>query len=316
MTKDLTRNQMYEIILEMRKTYQSGQNAMAFARKKINEMNEIAGGEGNFILCTLVAYDLQTGTYVQNARLNIASNHKWCNQLSNLISPLLPPDGTLLEVGLGEATTLAGVLDCLGEKVRQAIGFDISWSRVNEGNLWLKERNQNATLFVGDLFHIPLANNSIDVVYSSHSLEPNGGAEIELLTGCLRVARHAVVLVEPIYELATADAQERMKSHGYVTGLKNAAEKLGAEIIDYRLLEYSVNPLNPSGVLTLLKKNEGEKKSCSHKVGFICPLTGANLVMNEDVCFAQDVGIAYPVLRGVPLLRAEHAVIASTIEPS
>jgi len=35
MTKDLTRNQMYEIILGMRKTYQSGQNAMAFARKKI-----------------------------------------------------------------------------------------------------------------------------------------------------------------------------------------------------------------------------------------------------------------------------------------
>jgi ubiquinone/menaquinone biosynthesis C-methylase UbiE len=37
--------------------------------------------------------------------------------------------------------------------------------------------NQQADLVVADLFHIPFADNSVDVVYTSHSLEPNGGRE-------------------------------------------------------------------------------------------------------------------------------------------
>ena len=251
-------------------------------------------------------------------RKDRAAKERWCNQLADLIKTELPKRGLLLEVGVGEATTLAGVIGALPGLVDHALGFDVSWSRIAVAKAWMREQSQQAELFVGDLLHIPLMDNSVDVVYSSHSLEPNGGREYAAIAECLRVARHAVVLVEPLYELASPEAQARMRPHGYVRGLKVAAEQLGAEVIDYRLLDFVSNPLNPSGVLKLRKKTlttptNDRTTNTDNNISWACPLTRARLERHADVYYAPDVGIAYPILRGVPLLRPEHAVVASGI---
>ena len=44
-----------------------------------------------------------------------------------------------------------------------------------------------------------------------------------------------------------------------------------------------------------------------------CPVTGTTLVNHADLYYAPEVGLAYPVLRSVPLLRAEHVVVASQL---
>jgi SAM-dependent methyltransferase len=219
-----------------------------------------------------------------------------------------------MEVGVGEATTFAGVLAETGAKVSLAFGFDVSWSRVAEGRTWLRENGQEASLFVADLLNIPMGDGLVDVVYSSHSLEPNRGREEEAVRECLRVARKAVVLVEPIYELASAEAQARMRHHGYVEGLRATAEHLGAEVLDYRLLDYSPNPLNPSGVVCLKKTGiSGSTSRTNQAAVWRCPMTGAKLIRGDDVFYAAEVGMAYPVLRGIPMLRAEHAIVASKL---
>lgn len=288
-------------IVGMKAIYDRGGNAMEYAR------NESSSSK-NSIAATMIAYDLQAGTYVEHVKKNPSFNEEWTDQLAALLKPHLPPEGgTVLEVGAGEATSLAGVARKLGAARYSFYGFDISWSRVEVGRRWANEQSVAVKLFVANLMNIPLRDDSVDVVYSSHSLEPNGGREKEALAECLRIARHAVILVEPIYELATPEAQSRMEHHGYVRRLKETAEMLGAKVMDYRLLETCSNPLNPSGAL-VLKKAE----SLKDKVGTIwrCPLTGANLLEQKDHFLAPQTGIAYPTLLGIPLLRAEHAVVA------
>lgn len=294
--------ELRHLILGMRAAYARGENAMEYAR-------QAAGMRGNSAVATLIAYDLQAGSYVAGVRENLEGNSRWCAQLAEILDPLLTKQSSLLEVGSGEATTLAGVLQRLTNTPSHALGLDISWSRCTVGRDWLAEKNASARLFVADLFNIPLEDESVDVVYTSHSIEPNGGREEDAIRELMRVASRAVVLIEPIYELANADAQSRMRSHGYVRGLKEMAERLGAKVIDYGLLDHISNPLNPSG-LVLIDKSGISKAGVAP--AWRCPLTHTPMSNLGDV-FVGEAGLAYPVLRGIPLLRAEHGVMASKI---
>jgi len=120
------------------------------------------------------------------------------------------------------------------------------------------------------------------------------------------------VLVEPVYELAGSEAQARMWEHGYVRDLKKTAERLGATVRDYRLLDYCGNPLNPSG-LVLIEKAAVDPQECS-AIQWRCPLTHAALVAHPGGYYSPDTGTVYPVLGGIPLLRSSHVVVASSFE--
>ena len=306
-----------QLIIGMRNEYKKGENAMEYARSYLASINKNDARNNRF--STMIAYDLQAGTYIKWLENNSEfKNDYWGPQLANLISPYLPDKGTLLEVGVGEATTLSPVIKFLKIKPSKILGLDISWSRIKVANSYLSKNSQNADLFVGDIFNIPLADNSIDVLYSSHSLEPNGGYEEILIKECVRVARKAVILVEPIYELATSEGKKRMMHHGYIRGLYDTAKKLNCSIKDYRLLEHIENPLNPSGVLTITKsiskKSETLEIKDSQNLLWQCPLTKTNLVKLDDAFFSRDCGISYPILRNIPLLKKENAIVASLFE--
>jgi ubiquinone/menaquinone biosynthesis C-methylase UbiE len=182
-----TPEKLAKILHAVREGYAQGGNAMAIARS-------LLGTEVNDPVATLLAYDLQTGNYNRSAMRNWSSRLQYCQQIVDVLRTVLPArGGRILEVGCGEATTLRGVLELLQRNDVEAFGFDISWSRLDEGRRFLEEAGHKANLFVADLFQIPLADNSMDVVYSSHSLEPNGGREEELLRECLRVARDNIL---------------------------------------------------------------------------------------------------------------------------
>jgi len=293
------------LMIGMRAAYARGGNAMEYARQNSRAL-------GNSPISTLIAYDLQAGTYIAGVKADPAAHARWCGQLAGILNPYVTRQSTILEVGCGEATTLAGVLGHLNNPPRNALGFDISWSRCAHGLSWLAENSVSAELFVADLFEIPLEDSSVDVVYTSHSLEPNGGREEAAIRELMRVARRAVVLVEPVYELAGSEAQARMREHGYVRGLKKTAEMLGAAVRDYRLLDYCGNQLNPSGLVLIEKATMASSESSD--IQWRCPLTHSALVANATGFYSPDAGIVYPVLGGIPLLRSSHAVVASSFE--
>lgn len=310
MSRTCDADALSSLIAGMRAAYARGENAMAYARA-------MTGSPENLAESVLIAYDLQAGSYVADARARPKYYETWHRQLALILDRVMTERSSILEVGCGEATTLAGTLVHLAVRPARALGFDISWSRIAQGQAWLREKQVAARLFTADLFEIPLDDESIDVVYTSHSIEPNGGREEAAIRELLRVARRAVVLVEPIYELANEAAKARMVQHGFVRGLKDAALHTGAKIADYRLLEVTENPLNPSGLI-ILEKSPGsspDPRGTDRESGVIwrCPLTHTPLVECADVFISVQAGLVYPVLRGVPMLRRQHAIVASGI---
>lgn len=189
-----------------------------------------------------------------------------------------------------------------------AYGFDIAWSRIKECNKFLDSMNvlDNRFTFVADIFSIPMKDNSIDIVYTAHALEPNGGNEKILLEELYRVAGKYVILFEPAYEFANEEQRGRMEFHGYVKNLSAEAEKLGYNVVEHRLLENPLNKMNPTAVM-VIAKGEGtieEDPLCD-------PISKGNLVKGTSSYFSEDSLVAYPVVENIPCLSIENAILAT-----
>ena len=147
----------------------------------IEYLNTFNHGLNNIDEDIMISYDFQAGTYIKLYREDSESIRKFCRKIADEILKL-GNFNSLLEVGVGEGTTLMPVLSMLNQQPEKCFGFDISWSRIKYANIFAKEFNMsNVELFTGDLFCSPIKDNSIDVVYTCHSIEPNGGKEKDAL---------------------------------------------------------------------------------------------------------------------------------------
>ncbi|MGQ0429834.1 MAG: methyltransferase domain-containing protein [Gammaproteobacteria bacterium] len=259
----------------------------------------------------MISYDFQAGSYIEGYRRDPAYLERYTEELAKILTAL-GPCATLLEAGCGEATTLAVLAGKIPQPVALA-GFDISWSRVRLGRDFAGQRGQRPTLFCADLFRIPLADHSVDVVYTSHSIEPNGGRERDAVAELARVARRWLVLLEPAHELAGEEARRRMESHGYVRGLPAAIRNLGLELVEHRRFPVCANPLNPTG-LYLVRIDAAAVPA--GQFSFRCPVSGAPLLAGAHAYYAPQSFLAYPVLDGIPCLLESNAILATQYQMS
>lgn len=286
---------------KLKSLYQNGKNITEILRKEKSLQNNIEE-------IIEISYDLQTGSYIQALKNPAFKIHKekFTSALANIIISLCDPK-SILESGVGEATTLSGVLDNLDENI-ESYGFDLSWSRVAFAKNWLAENGYNNTILsTGSLFNIPFADNSIDVVYTSHAVEPNGGNEKPILQELFRVTNKFLILLEPGYELASFEARQRMDSYGYCKNLKVIAEQLGYKVLVHKLFDYSSNPLNPTAITIIEKSNRKSKTSYV----LACPKFKTPLENLGNIMFSSEALVAYPVLGGIPCLRIENGILAS-----
>lgn len=254
-----------------------------------------------------VAYELQSGSYVADMSIAENAHHKqqYSDTLAEVILSLCTPT-SILEAGVGEATILSGVLKKLG--MIPHYGFDISWSRLAFARQWLQSQGQkNSILCTGDLKQIPFADNSIDVVFTSHAIEPNGGYESEILQELFRVTRRYLVLLEPGYEFASAEGQKRMESHGYCRNLPAIARNLGYEVLINEPFTLSINPDNPTAITVIRKTVSTELPS--HVLA--CPRFKTPLEKVDGMLFSSEALATYPVLGGIPCLRTENAIASA-----
>lgn len=293
---------MYKKLLKaIKEVYESGGNIIQFLKKNENDLNTPE--------MILVSYDFQSGAYIRGVKKNLHYNDKYTAAVAQTIVGLGARFDSLLEAGVGEATTLANVVQKLPKRPKQIFGFDISWSRVRYAFEYLKKKHiRNSLVFVGDLFNIPLANNSIDIVYTSHSIEPNCGKEKEALQELMRITKKYLILLEPAYEFADTDARKRMEAHGYITNLYDSAMELGLNVVEHRLFDVSRNPMNPTGLI-IIKKEPIVHKLVRNQL--VCPLTKAPLRLINGSYFSKDSLLVYPVIDKVPCLLVENSVIGT-----
>ena len=272
----------------------------------IRYLKELDKSNINSIEDIMISYDFQAGTYYQDYKKDPSIKERYCSNLANIINNLGQYEN-ILEVGVGEGTTLGPLFQFLDCKPNKVYGFDLSWSRIKYANKLLKELGiENVKLFTGNLFSIPIKDNSIDIVYTSHSIEPNGGKEKDALIELYRITNKYLVLLEPSYEFASIQAKERMLSHGYVTKLFSAALELGFNVIEHRLFEISSNPLNPTGLIIIKKDYNSE---CLNPL--CCPLTKTDLIEMNNAYFSPESLLVYPIIDGIPCLMAESAIVAT-----
>jgi len=275
-------------------------------------LREQTGAAGNTERIIETAYDMQAGVYVNDMNDPAIFAHKvrYGRAIADQLSRLTDCT-SLLEPGTGEGTTLSFVLDAFDKPGMAVHGMDISWSRLATCRKWLADRGHpSVQLAIASLFHLPYADASFDVVYTSHTIEPNGGNEQSILRELYRVASRHLVLLEPAYELSPPELQQRMDSLGYCKGLVAHAEALGMRVATHELLGHDDNPKNPTAI-TVIEKTPDAPPATPQ---LVCPRFGDALEDRGAELFSPGSLHVYPKVMGIPCLRPESGVIASAYD--
>ena len=265
----------------------------------------------------MISYDFQAGSYVKNYENAPEKVQNFVRRLASCIEELPGAKQSIFEPGIGEATTFAALMTQISVPFVFSGGVDVSWSRIKTAQQFVAEIRPalgwQGNLVMGDMFELPLEDNAVDIVYTVHAIEPNGGREKEILAELYRVTNEYLILLEPAYELADIEAQKRMEQHGYIQSLYRSAKELGYDILIWELYGTSMNPLNPTGFL-VIKKRQQRSRSEGYSPRFSCPITKARLEKIGNAFFSRDSLLAYPIVNGVPCLMKEYAIVATKMK--
>ena len=263
-----------------------------------------------------ISYELQAGSYIQYVNSEHEKVVNYSAEISEILNENIVNTDTILDVGAGELTTLSLVAEQLTIKPERVIAFDLSWSRLFLGLQFMQSRDipkeTKFSTFVADMKHIPLCSNSIDVVTSSHALEPNGGSLQKILSELFRIVRKKLILFEPSYEYNSLEGKKRMEFHGYIKDLSSEVKMLGGKLIECIPIDNAINPLNPTFCYIIEPPaiNFENESSCSL---FSVPGTSYPLTREDSFFASEYLGIVFPILRDIPLLKPENAILSNAL---
>lgn len=289
----------FDILDRIKELYDRGENIIGYL-KSLDQRDK------NTIEDILISYDFQAGSYIAIAEEYKEFTEKYTHAIAHEIKKL-GDIRSVLEVGVGDGTKLGKVALQFPKNVSFG-GFDISWSRVHYARKYVSDLGVDAFLCTGDLFNCPFPDSSIDVVYTSHSIEPNGGREEEAIRELYRITNKYLVLLEPSFEFAGEEDRKRMARNGYVKNIKGAIENLGYDLIEYRLFEHFIRANNPTALYVIRKS---ESNVPIDKIMAACPISKKVLSERADHFFSPESLLSYPKIGSIPCLAPFNAVLTS-----
>jgi len=302
-------------VKEVVDAFKKGDNILGFFREK-------NGSDENTIDSILISYDLQAGEY-RNKYYNAFNDRALINgnrcpmkkieyekikneYMASIIDRF--EYSSILEVGVGEATTLGGVSANLKNRDVIIKGIDISVSRIAYGNLFLKENNYDKPeLLVADMFKMPFENNAFDVVYTFNTIgdfTSNGKEAIEEL---IRITNKYLILIEYSYELGNEETKKRIEEHSFCKNLMGCIDELGLKVIEHKLFDVTVYN-NQSSIIIIDKQSSSESKKT---VKYCCPECKENLVTSKGNYFCNECKVVYPIIDNIPCLINKYGILYS-----
>ena len=294
-------------IQKIKKLYDQNQNLTEYFKTTQNK-NNLSSQEIELI------YDLQSGNYSKKYENNI-SHKEYKNKLSdeivNYLNNLNFKFNSILEAGIGEGTTFVNIIQKLNILKLKSFGVDISWSRLAYANKFLKKHSiKNVKLATGLLENLPFLENSIDIVYTAHSIEPNGGKEKEILKELFRVTKNYLILLEPSYEFGNDEQKERMDKLSYAKNLSKCCEELGYKIVKHELLKNHSVENNKTEIIIIEKYTKKTKT----KDFLACPETKTKLFKNKNFYYSAESFYSYPILENIICLNSENKILSTKLE--
>jgi SAM-dependent methyltransferase len=250
-------------------------------------------------------YDQNAGWYVSKGTYEPITKYynDYGEELAKNIVFYAGKPKSILEAGEGEGSTLSSLLGKLDPIPDLVAAFDISWSKVAYARKLCSKYNVDH--FVGNLESIALPDNSIEVVYTSHAVEPNRGKEKKIVKELYRVASKYIILFEPIYELGDRAMRKRMRKMNYVRGLRRICKKLGYDIVKYEKSPVFLTETNHTGIIVI------KKDSDTRKFFYTCPQEQSKLKSTEGHFYSEEAGGVYPVIDGIPCLKESNFIVAN-----
>jgi len=293
-------------------------NVMQYFRKMSNS-------EENSLDSILYSYDLQAGSYRDNyyhgynqrAHINNRKTTLKTTAFKKLYGKSIADTfnklgySSILEVGVGEATTLCDITKNLDNKEVVINGIDISFSRIGYGNIFLEEqRVNNVVLGVANMFELPFKENSFDIVYTSHCIEPNTNRAKDAVAELYRVAKHYVVLIEPSYILGNNETKKHIKDHAYCNNIIETIYSMNLDVIEHRLFDIGTYD-NQSSIIIIENKTNKKSETTLPVTGWCCPVCTTQLTQHNGHYFCQECFLIYPVIKNIPCLLRENGILGS-----
>lgn len=258
-----------------------------------------------------IAYDLQAGSYSEFALNHPEKISPVHDEMGKILREYVRESHTILDCGTGEMTTLAGLTRNLPQRI-ELLAFDISLSRIRAGREYTARTMGVQALairsFVAAMDRIALEDDSVDLVVTSHALEPNHGREELLLKELFRVCRGTIILFEPSWEHNTEAGRLRMDQLGYIRALPDHIRRMGGDLISESPINHTVNPLNPT-YCYVIDPRKPHRALREGETPFCCPVTGETLLKRGSYYWSPEGSYAYPIIEGVPILRSSAAIL-------
>lgn len=297
----------YLDIVEAKKIFEKGKNVTQFLRERFN----VSENTSEIIE---LAYELQSGSYIKDALANRDEKELYAKEIGKIIRKYSSNSDCLLDIGTGELTTLTFMLNNIDIKFSDVFAFDISWSRLKKGKEFFSKYKQkidlNVKSFVADIKAIPLQTKSIDIVTSSHALEPNAKYLNLLIKELFRITKKKLILFEPSYELNSIEGKKRMDDFGYIRGIESSVNVLGGIVEKIIPIKNSFSLLNPT-VCYVIKPPNYNTKTVKDISSFTVPGTDYILQKSDPFLMSHDTGLIFPILENIPILKTHSGIFAA-----